>query len=66
LRPRFHEAAFGSATLGLPTYANPLTLSTLSPDSLSGFVEDHFTGGAGQAYAEGRAACVYAWLRRIH
>ena len=47
LRPRFHEAAFGSATLGLPTYANPLTLSTLSPDSLSGFVEDHFTGGAG-------------------
>jgi processing peptidase subunit alpha len=41
----FHRAAYGDSTLGLPMYANQLSLGGMSPDLLHDFVESNYTGG---------------------
>lgn len=41
----FHRAAYGDSTLGLPMYANELSLGAMSPDLLHDFVESNYTGG---------------------
>ena len=41
----FHRAAYGDSTLGLPMYANQLSLGAMTPETLHEFVADNYTGG---------------------